>query len=100
MNRPTTNTSSGQLPSEPPMPSSTGVAMAGGDPHEAGVDEADERDEQADADADGGLELERDRAEHGLARNPVATRSRMIRPSSTTMPMASCHDMPGSAAIE
>ena len=33
---------------------------------EAGVDEADEGDEQADADGDGGLELRRDGAEHGL----------------------------------
>ena len=32
--------------------------------HEPGVDEADERDEQADADADRGLELRRDGAEH------------------------------------
>ena len=49
------------------MPSSTGTrCRRRGAADEAGVDEADERDEQADADADRGLELRRDGVEHRL----------------------------------
>ena len=56
----------GQPFSVPPMPSSTGTGAGAGAADEARVDEADERDEQADADRDRGLELRRDGVEHRL----------------------------------
>ncbi len=65
--RPMLNTRTGQPARLPPMPSWTGGAPMPRRADEAGVDQADERDEQADAHRDRGLELPRHGVEHGLA---------------------------------
>ena len=96
--RPTTKTSIGQPARNPPMPSSTGTGPTRL-PHEAGVDQADEGDEQADAHADGGLQLRRGRRGSTALRKPVSTRTVMMMPSMTTRPMASAQVMPGSLAM-
>ena len=94
VNRPTTKTSSGQLPSDPAMPSSTGVAMLAGirtKPASTRPMNAMNRPMPTLIAVFSSTGTARNTA----VRNPVSTRTRMIRPSSTTMPMASCQDMSG-----
>jgi len=62
-----TKTSIGQPARNPPTPSSTGTGPVDGLRDDAGVDEADDGDEQADTDADGGLQGRGDGMEDGLA---------------------------------
>ena len=62
--KPITNTTIGS-PLERPEPDRQ--RPVGGLHDEPGGEEADERDEQADADADGALEAERHRLQHRLA---------------------------------
>src|SRR5690606_1216257 len=56
VSRPTMKITVGMVVTEPPSPSCTGGGGAART-HEAGVDEADEGDEEADAHRDGGLQL-------------------------------------------
>jgi hypothetical protein len=65
--RPSTKTKVGHPLSEAVGAELTGTGPVAGAPHEAGVDEADQGDEQADADRDGDLELGRHGVEHGRA---------------------------------
>ena len=72
----TTKMSVGTVATEPSTPRPTGGEPVPVDGHEPGIHEADEGDEQADADRDRQLELDRDGVEDhaAAARSPRAGR--------------------------
>jgi hypothetical protein len=72
------------------------VVRQGGDgsrrhDHEPRIDGADERDEQADAGADGAPQIDWNGSHHRFARADQHERQDR-EPSTTTRPIAACHD--------
>ncbi len=96
---PITKTSSGHPANDPLMPSSTGVARLAGirtNPASTKPMKAMNRPMPTLIAVLSSIGT----ALNTAVRNPVSTSTRMIRPSSTTMPIASGHVMPGRAAME